>query len=448
MSRLPLWCLLLGLPLSAPADDAGLPQLVRDHIYRDYAHMEREASGALHYPYITPGSVYSDQLWDWDSWLSNVALAQILKDRAGDAGVREAVACGEGCVLDFLQYETADGYIPILVKAQVPPKDYIPVHPDATNMHKPVLAQHAAFVTELNHGDAEWLRSAFPKLEAFLRNYHDHRRNVPTGLYCWQDDAAIGVDNDPCTFFRPPNSSGSIYLNCLMYKELKAMAYLAQQLHLPPEKAAFYAGQAEELKAAIQKNCWDERDGFFYSVDLDLLPFNPKPREVLGGDFILHEGHPRDYNCLIQRIEVWSGLMAMWAGIATPEQARRIVQEHVLNPRTLGAAYGVRSLSKMEKMYGIYFSGNPSNWHGPVWGISNYMAFEGMKHYGFDAEARDMAAKTIRLFGHDYATSGTLHESYNPDTGAENGNPGFQDWNYLVLNMIDYTQGRPVIEEF
>jgi hypothetical protein len=29
---------------------------------------------------------------------------------------------------------------------------------------------------------------------------------------------------------------------------------------------------ATDLKAAIQKNCWDEKDGYFYSVDLNLRP--------------------------------------------------------------------------------------------------------------------------------------------------------------------------------
>jgi putative isomerase len=44
--------------------------------------------------------------------------------------------------------------------------------------------------------------------------------------------------------------------------------------------------------------------------------------------------------------------MAMWAGIATPEQAARMVKEHYANPKTFNSPYGVRTLSKMEKMYG------------------------------------------------------------------------------------------------
>ena len=37
---------------------------------------------------------------------------------------------------------------------------------------------------------------------------------------------------DPCAFYRPPKSSASIYLNCLMYEELQAMVYPADRLRI------------------------------------------------------------------------------------------------------------------------------------------------------------------------------------------------------------------------
>jgi putative isomerase len=140
--------------------------------------------------------------------------------------------------------------------------------------------------------------------------------------------------------------------------------------------------------------------------------------------------------------------MAMWAGIATPEQARRMVEEHLKNGRTLGASYGVRTLSKMEKMYGLYASNNPSNWDGPIWGISNYMVFRGLVRYGFKEEADAMVNKTVALFGDDYVKNDALHEYYNPDTGEPIVNKGFQNWNYLVMNMLAWRQGQEVVEEF
>jgi putative isomerase len=422
--------------------------IIKTNIYNDYKQMLHKPYGILTYPYIIPGSkAYPNQLWDWDSWLSDIALRQILTDTANDTVKEAALEYEKGCVLNFLKYGGSDGYIPIVIHYNRNPREHMPPNIYKTNMHKPVLAQHAAFITKLGNGNANWLRESFYYLQAFVNNYKMHRRHKATGLYFWQSDLAIGVDNDPCTFFRPPGSSASIYLNCLMYKELLAMVYLSDRLNLS-EIGSEYAKDAADLKLAIQKYCWDERDGFFYSVDINLLPVTEEPAEQLGMKFILHSGYPRDYDCLIQRIGVWSGFMAMWAGIATPEQAKRMVNEHLKNKKTFGAPYGVRSLSKMEQMYSVRASSNPSNWLGPIWGIANYMVFKGLMHYKFTAEAKEMARKTILLFGRDFEMNGALHEYYEPETGEPILNKGFQDWNYLVMNMIASLEGRTVVGEF
>jgi putative isomerase len=419
--------------------------LIKQTLSKDYKKMFREKGGALQYPFIVPGSAaYNDVLWDWDSWLTDIALRQILLEDGTEQDRADAVAYEQGCILNFLS-SGDDGWMPICMGRHpvARPKDIY-----AENMHKPVLAQHAAFLVKLNHGNAEWLREKFYPLQAFLHNYKAFHRNAATGLYYWQTDLAIGVDNDPSTFYRPPRSSGSIYLNCLMYKELKAMVYLAGCLN-QAEIGKEFDRDAEQLKAAIQEHCWDERDGFFYSVDLNLLPVSSQPEEHGSfGKFVLHAGYPRDYDCLIQRFGVWSGFLAMWSGIATPEQARRMVNENFKNTNTFNAPYGIRSLSKLEKMYSVSASGNPSSWRGPIWGISNYLIFRSLVDYGFDAEAKELAAKTIVLFGRDLERTGVLHENYLPENGEPILNAGFQNWNYLVLNMIAWMEGRDSVREF
>jgi putative isomerase len=412
--------------------------------------MYRQPSGgALVFPYLTPCSQQYDKvLWDWDSWLSNIALRQILSDIGTKKDRKEARDYERGCVLNYLTYTSPDdGYMPMVIDADSDPERIKPADIYHTNMHKPVIAQHAAFITQQDGGDASWLQSHFDRMKAFIRNYQTHHRHAETGLFYWQDDLAIGVDNDPSTFFRPKGSSASIYLNCLMYKELRAMAYLARQLGLP-EDADKYEKDADELRGAVRNYCWDEKDGMYYSVDLNLLPYTGEPQTIFGKDFVLHEGAPRDYPCLIQRIGSWSGFMAMWAGIATPEQAQRMVRENLLDKRTFCAPYGVRTLSKLEKIYNTRATHNPSNWQGPIWGISNYMVFRGLVDYGFDKEAQELAEKTITLFGEDLRKEGALHEYYDPDSGEPIINKGFQNWNYLVLNMVAWMEHRNVVREF
>jgi len=410
--------------------------LLRQNLAENYRGMFREAGGNMPYPFITPGSQqYADVLWDWDSWLSNIALRQILLE-VGDAQSQEdARRYEQGCILNYLHWGGMDGWIPIVIEREG--AVYKAVQPFRENMHKPVLAQHAAFITRLGDGDAEWLRDKFYYLLTFLNNYRNHHRHA-CGVYFWQSDLMIGGDNDPCTYYRPPRSSGAIFLNCLMLKEFEAAIYLAACLKLD-DVGHELQKDADHLRNAILEHCWDERDGFFYSVDLNL-----RPAETTG----LHAGHPRDWDCLIQRIGVWSGFLALWAGVATPEQAERVVKEHYRDTRTFNAAYGVRSLSKLEKMYAIRASGNPSCWLGPLWGVINYLTFRGLVRYGFYDDARDLAEKTIRLFGRDIERFGALHEYYQPDNGEPILNRGFQNWNYLVLNMIAWLEGKPAVTEF
>ena len=59
-----------------------------------------------------------------------------------------------------------------------------------------------------------------------------------------------------------------------------------------------------------------------------------------------------------------------------------------------------------------------------------------------------MALKTIYLFGRDLERFGVLHEYYEPENGEPVLNPGFQNWNYLVLNMIAWMEGEELIKEF
>lgn len=424
--------------------------LIKQHIYSDYKQMYRKPVGiALIHPFLTPGSKqYANVLWDWDSWLSDVALRQTLADTGTDSDREEALVYEQGCIRNYLAYTSVeDGYMPMVVSASTDPNKIKPADIHQTNMHKPCLAQHAAFLVQQTDGRAEWLRDDYPRMEAFIRNYHDHHRHAETGLYYWQDDLAIGVDNDPSTFFRPKGSSASIYLNCMMYKELRAMSYLAGQLRLDEAKDK-YAAMADSLRDAVREYCWDEKDGMYYSVDLNLLPFTGKPQCIFGTQMVLHKGAPRHYSCLIQRLGCWSGFMTIWAGIATPEQAKRMVRENLLDERTFWAPYGVRTLSRLERMYNVRATNNPSNWQGPIWGISNYMVFRGLVDYGFGREARRMAEKTVALFGEDLKKEGALHEYYDPETGRPIMNKGFQNWNYLVLNMVAWLEGRPVVREF
>ena len=397
--------------------------LIIEYAKKNYAKCFREPDGQnFNHRFIVPGSRYSDSLWDWDSWLTDLALHDLAKDS-------NIYDYEKGCILNFLDSMDEYGKMPIYITPtyrKCGERDAYGT--ELENIHKPCLVQHTVFVIEQNGNDAEWVRDKFPLFERFIAWYETNAKHE-SGLFVWINDSAIGVDNDPCTFYRPKRSSASIYLNSMMYMELLAMSKFCEMLGYS-EKQAIYKIKADELKSAIQEHCWDERDGCFYSADALLLPINPNSR--------LHSGCPRHWSTIIQRIDVWSNFMPLWAEIATKEQAERIVKGHYNNERTFLAPYGVRTLSKAEKMYAIIKSGNPSCWLGPIWGISNYMVFDGLRKYGYINEARALAEKTITLFGKDIKECGEMHEYYHPDTGEGVNNPGFQNWNLLSLKMIEW----------
>ncbi len=381
---------------------------------------------------VTGNSSYPSQLWDWGNWANNIALRQI----ATYQGRQDELLKHEiGSVLNFLDTQAKDGSIEIAIFSSEE-KNYFKRLPHK-NVHKPVLAQHVAFILKYNP-DTAWVKEIYPKLKHFISYYEENAKHE-SGLFYFFDDFAIGVDNDPSTWYRPDNSSASIFLNSLMYMEFGAMSHIADLLGNAAD-ADYYKKEQKSLKNAINEHCYDEKDGMYYSCDINLRPIDPS--------VALHAGAPRHYSTLIQRIGCWSSFLPLWAGIPTKEQAERMVKDNLLDEKAFWAPFGVRSLSKYEKMYRIIGSGNPSSWHGGVWILSNYFVFRALLRYGYTAEAEELARKTLDLLDKDLEKNGAFHEYYDPETGEGVYNKGFSSWNLLAFNMLDYLEGKEVAEEF
>ena len=290
--------------------------LLKSYAKENYKKMLREPAGQLNHKFIVPGATYMDNLWDWDSWLSGMAINKIAEGQ-------NIFEYEKGCILNFLSFQDEKGRIPINATEKYR-ESLFNLSEKQTNIHKPCLVQHALFICEKNK-NYEWIKNSIEGFERFIKWYDDNCFHEKSGLYYWIDDFAIGVDNDPCTFFRPKNSCASILLNCLMYDELNALSKLFAVFN-NQEKEKYYTDKAQKLKQAINDACWDEKDGFYYSADINFLPVNPKEK--------LHSGAPLSYNSLIMRIGVWSGFMPLWSKIASKEQAERIVKENYLNEKT------------------------------------------------------------------------------------------------------------------
>ena len=60
-------------------------QLIYDYVKNNHDQILREPMGQLKHKFIVPGSVYRYDLWDWDSWLTDIAIRQILADNSESA---------------------------------------------------------------------------------------------------------------------------------------------------------------------------------------------------------------------------------------------------------------------------------------------------------------------------------------------------------------------------
>ena len=133
---------------------------------------------------------------------------------------------------------------------------------------------------------------------------------------------------------------------------------------------------------------------------------------------------------------MFTGFLPLWCGIATEQNAQKLIRANYQADDRLCAQWGVRSLSDRETMYSLEFSSNPSNWLGPVWIIVNYFVWKALQRYGYKKEADALADKTLLLLSRDLEANGSLNEYYHPDTGAALSHKGFMDWNLLVLEMM------------
>lgn len=397
--------------------------LLEDYIRSHADTLLKQPRSFIRYPFIDPGSVYDGNVWDWDTFWSVYGLFS-LSDLFPQEMNERIILHAQGNVRNFFDHQSPDGYIPMMIEVAEWPEPYLVMkHKEGVrmNMHKPFLASQIALISRRRQ-DWTWAEEFLDGLERYFRYYQTYF-NENCGLYVWHDDIMIGMDNDPASFGRPHDSTANIYLNSFMVMELQAMADILTALGRPCDE---YLVRREALIAAIQAECWDRRDRFFYSVDVDI-----KTRKF---DWF-HVGLGVFWKTLPIKIRVWSGFLPMLAGFATKEQAAELVK-HVFDEETFASPYGVCTLAKDEKMFDLSVTNNPSNWLGPIWLVANYAVFRGLMNYGYRAEAEKIAMGSLKLLGEDLKKNGSLHEYYNPFSGEPVMNGGFINWNMLVLTML------------
>lgn len=353
----------------------------------------RRANGALPYDYIVPNGVY-EELWDWDAFF--VGLHLISTDKA------DGIYLKNWC-LNFLHFTEPDGHTPGGIRPWA--------GRDARLYHiKPLMGQ-AAYYASLSIGDFGWTAPVWEKMKACV-TYRERKMNDPvTGLVKWWDSMESGADNNPALIRRYHNSVAGADVNAFMVLDYRAMASIAGRIG-QGEDARGFRRRASRLAEAVNAHLWDPADATYYSYDAV-----EKTR----------------VRCI-----TYSNQVPLWAGLASREQARAMIERYVLDQGKLWSPHGIRSLAADEPFYNNENVIKPySNWQGPIWPHANWMIMHALIRYGYPAAAVDTAAKVTRLCLDDLAGNGMMHENYHADTGAPLAAPDFISWNLLVAQMLE-----------
>jgi neutral trehalase len=173
-----------------------------------------------------------------------------------------------------------------------------------------------------------------------------------------------------------------------------------------------YEKHARVLAKTINTVFWDTKDGFYYDR-------NEKTGQQI-------------------RVKSIVGFLPLWAGIASPEQAQRLVQDHLLNTNEFWLSYPIATYAKTQPDFYEGVKSTECNWRGNAWIPTNYMIFHGLLQYGYNDVARQLALRTFEMV---LDRNSVTREFYNSDTGLGNGMNPFWGWSTLAYVMpLDFAQ--------
>lgn len=99
-------------------------------------------------------------------------------------------------------------------------------------------------------------------------------------------------------------------------------------------------------------------------------------------------------------------------GQVPENRARRMIQEHLLNPKEFWGDYPLPSSPYNDPAFP-----EQSYWRGRVWAPLNLFVYWGLKLSGFSSEAKALAEKSKKLFLKNWESHGYVGENYNAITG-------------------------------
>ncbi|MSP83443.1 MAG: hypothetical protein EXQ94_11085 [Alphaproteobacteria bacterium] len=130
-------------------------------------------------------------------------------------------------------------------------------------------------------------------------------------------------------------------------------------------------------------------------------------------------------------------LLPLIAGAASPDQAKALVERHLLNEREFWGEWVAPSVSRDDPAFAdnVY-------WRGRVWPPLNIITYYGLRRAGFADVAREFARRSHRLFMRNWETDRHCGENFSAVTGEIRDQPD-TDWFYAwgaLLTLIEVAE--------
>lgn len=216
------------------------------------------------------------------------------------------------------------------------------------------------------------------KIHAYtLRRFYSRETEELSAAFYQADRTAREAGFDPSSKYGPFGAATTSYapvcLNTLLYQMEEDFAVIYRILG-ETTLSEEWLSRAKKRARLINQHCWDH----------DL-------------------GHYFDYHVKKQRTRPYifaTTFYPLWAGIASKEQAQRVVQ----NLPALEAPGGL--------LTSAYVTGN--QWDAPFgWAPLHYFAVKGLMRYGYNKAAKRLAYKFIKVIHQEFLRSGVIYEKYD-----------------------------------
>lgn len=351
-------------------------------------------------------------LFDWDTFFA-ATMAGI-----GDKDLAYANA------LEILREETPAGFVPNYARAG---------GWKSFDRSEPPVGAIAVLGLYEKYRDRWFVEDAFTPLLEWNRWWAEHRD--VDGYLTWGSDGEnrpenlddrsrgtqfgavleSGLDNSPMYDGATYDANkhvleyADVGLMSLYVADCDALAKLADALGKAAE-AAELRGRAEKYRVKL-KTMWDADAGIFLNRNL-------------------HTGEKS------MRLSP-TNFYPLLAKAATREQARTMVEKHLLNPGEFWGEWVIPSIARNDPAFK-----DQNYWRGRIWGPMNYLVYLGLRNYELADARRAFAERSYALFAKEWTEKRHVHENYNAiqGTGDDVSNSDrFYHWGAL-LGYVQYLE--------